>query len=123
MLLKVWINVYYGFGAAVVVFLALCYESDQHSRSAEEKRSAVREMADICSTASHLSAGAKKCVSELQRAAHHRLTHLLSKALAICCAASSMPSWSCAARRGQRQRASASAVQRAQRMWDRSSDS
>ncbi|CEH15958.1 hypothetical protein CBOM_05166 [Ceraceosorus bombacis] len=59
MLLKMWINVYYGFGAAVVVFLALCYETDQDSEEAEAKRAAVNEMADICSTASHLSAGAK----------------------------------------------------------------
>lgn len=40
-----WINVYYGFGGAIVMFVALCYEADQSGLAAEEKRAAVREMA------------------------------------------------------------------------------
>jgi hypothetical protein len=66
LLLRVWINIYYVFSGALVLFLDLCYDNDADAESAEEKRRAVREMLEICSEASHLSAAAKNTHNLLQ---------------------------------------------------------
>lgn len=65
-LLRVWINIYYVFSGALVLFLDLCYDNDTDAKAAEEKRRSVREMLEICSEARHLSAAAKNTHNLLQ---------------------------------------------------------
>lgn len=68
-LLKVWINIYYVFSGALVLFLDMCYDdtsSGAASKEADEKRNAIREILAICATARHLSAAAKNTQSLLQ---------------------------------------------------------
>lgn len=66
LLLKVWINIYYAFAGALVLFLDLCYDEGGDSQAAKKKRLAIREMLEICDTARHLSAAAKNTYSLLQ---------------------------------------------------------
>jgi hypothetical protein len=65
-LLRVWINIYYVFSGALVLFLDLCYDNDTDAKAADEKRRAVQEMLEICSEARHLSAAAKNTYNLLQ---------------------------------------------------------
>lgn len=65
-ILRVWINIYYVFSGALVLFLDLCYDSEADAQGADEKRRAVKELLDICSEARHLSAAAKNTHTLLQ---------------------------------------------------------
>jgi hypothetical protein len=65
-LLRVWINIYYVFSGALVLFLDLCYDNDTDAKAAEEKRMALKEMLEICNQARHLSAAAKNTYNLLQ---------------------------------------------------------
>lgn len=65
LLLKVWINIYYAFSGALVIFLDLCYDDGSDAQATEKKRTALREMLEICNAARHLSAAAKNTYSLL----------------------------------------------------------
>ncbi|KAF9455930.1 fungal-specific transcription factor domain-containing protein [Collybia nuda] len=65
-LLKWWIVLFYGFAAAVVLFIDLCHHKADEGPELEERRSALRDALELFKAAEHISTVSRNAIALLE---------------------------------------------------------
>ncbi|KAJ7665424.1 hypothetical protein DFH06DRAFT_1390944 [Mycena polygramma] len=66
LLLKWWLVLFYGFAAAVVLFIDLCHQKADDQPDLETRRAQLREALDMFKTAEHVSAVSRNAIALLE---------------------------------------------------------